>query len=78
MATRLVVAFLALQVLSGWLILFAIVWCLREIWRHPDWTAATRRRAAQPVSVWYDLEVASSRRRTAGFRAEHVGARAAA
>jgi hypothetical protein len=33
--SRLFLAYLALQVLSGWLILFAIGWCLLEIYRGP-------------------------------------------
>jgi hypothetical protein len=33
--SRLVLAYMALQVLSGWLIMLAIAWCLLEIWRGP-------------------------------------------
>jgi hypothetical protein len=73
-ASRCVVAFLALQVLSGWVILFAIGWCLLEIVRAPAARPRRRTRRArnEPVAVWLELEHAPSRRRCLAGAAEHA------
>jgi hypothetical protein len=65
-ASRLVIAYLALQVLSGLLILLAIAWCLIEIWRGPTRSRGRSRRTAPHLAAdWYDLEVGGARLRTA-------------
>jgi hypothetical protein len=63
-----VVGYLALQVMSGWVIYFAIGWCLIEIWRGPGRAPSSRRkrrtrRGAEPVATWLELEHAPARRR---------------
>ena len=45
-AWRLFIAYMALQVLSGWVIMFAIGWCLIEIVRGPE------RSREQDVEFW--------------------------
>jgi len=69
--SRILLAFLTLQVLSGWVILFAIGWCLIEIWRDPQRdrleVRSTRRRRvgvrAEPIALWHELEFEPARRR---------------
>lgn len=79
MGSRLVLAYLALQVLSGWLMLGAIAWCLLELYRGPSRERVPRRRArTRPVEDWCHLELVPSQRRGARFVADRLALGAAA